>query len=53
MDFPKLDEWGTPKEKLPDCPRCGEDELGVIHPGYLLCYACGWELWKEERNGCF
>jgi hypothetical protein len=47
MNFPKLDDWGRPVEKLPDCPRCGEDELGVINPACLFCYACGWELWRE------
>ena len=44
MKFPELDENGTPKEKLPDCPRCEEDELGVIHPELLFCYNCGWRL---------
>ncbi len=47
MEFPELDEWGTPVEKLPNCPRCGEDELGVIHAGLVLCYACGWTLEEE------
>lgn len=35
-----LDEWGTPKSKLPDCPLCGEDELGVIHGRLVMCYLC-------------
>jgi ribosomal protein L37AE/L43A len=39
-----LDEFGTPKAKLPDCPKCDTDELGVIHADLVLCYACGWKL---------
>jgi len=39
-----LDEFGRPKKKLPDCPKCGEDELGVIHADLLLCYRCGWKI---------
>lgn len=48
MTFPDLDEHDTPKQKLPNCPRCGDDELGVIHPGYMMCYACGWEMYKDD-----
>lgn len=48
MEFPELDEWDTPKAKLPNCPRCGDDELGVIHRNYMMCYACGWELERKE-----
>lgn len=44
MKFPELDERGTPKDKLPNCPRCGKDELGAIHEELVLCYACGWTL---------
>jgi len=50
MDFPKLDHWGTPLEKLPDCPRCGADELGVIHVSLMICYACGWKMEKGEED---
>lgn len=39
-----LDEHDTPKQKLPNCPRCDEDELGVIHADLLLCYRCGWKI---------
>lgn len=39
-----LDEFGTPKTKLPNCPKCDEDELGVIHAGLALCYRCGWKI---------
>ena len=39
-----LDEWDRPKVKLPDCPKCDNDELGVIHANLVLCYFCGWRL---------
>lgn len=39
-----LDEWGRPKKNLPNCPQCGEDELGIVHPGWMTCYSCNWEL---------
>ncbi len=39
-----LDEFDRPKVKLPNCPRCDEDELGVIHADLLLCYRCGWKI---------
>jgi ribosomal protein L37AE/L43A len=45
--FPELDEYGTPKTKMPDCPRCGDDELGVIHECLILCYKCGWKLERK------
>ena len=44
--FPELDEWGTPTEKLPNCPRCGEDELGVINATRVMCYWCSWEYFR-------
>lgn len=43
--FPRLDDHGTPLHKLPNCPRCGQDELGVIHGSLVKCYACSLELW--------
>lgn len=39
-----LDEFDRPKVKLPDCPKCDEDELGVIHADLMLCYRCGWKI---------
>lgn len=44
--FPELDEYDRPIEKLPDCPSCEEDELGVINAGTVLCYFCGWKFNK-------
>ncbi len=39
-----LDEFDRPKIKLPNCPKCDEDELGVIHADLMLCYHCGWKI---------
>lgn len=44
VKLPETDEHGTPREKMPDCPRCGEDELGMLRPSYAFCYACGFEI---------
>jgi len=45
-----LDEWDRPKVKMPDCPKCGEDELGVIHANLILCYRCGWKLEASSKE---
>lgn len=41
MRLPSCDAWGVPTEKMPRCPHCREDELGMMRPGHALCYACG------------
>lgn len=51
MHFPELDTYGTPTSKLPNCPRCEEDELGVIHAKYLLCYVCGYDQHDDGSYG--
>ena len=48
--WPKCNEYETPLEKLPNCPRCGEDELGMITKDYIMCYVCGFEAWNK-RSG--
>jgi hypothetical protein len=46
IPLPAVDEWGTPVSKMPNCPHCGEDELGMMlgqhgdHDGFALCYRC-------------
>lgn len=45
-----LDEFDRPKTKLPDCPKCDEDELGVIHADLLLCYRCGWKIETKRKT---
>jgi len=46
-------DWDKRVERLIDIltdldeherPKCGEDELGVIHANLLLCYRCGWKI---------
>ena len=43
-----LDEFGTPKVKLPDCPKCQMDELSVMHADLVLC---GWRLESKIEMG--
>jgi hypothetical protein len=45
-----LDEFDRPKKKLPNCPKCEEDELGVVHAGWVMCYRCGWELRSRMKE---
>ena len=45
-----LDEYDTPKVKLPNCPKCGEDELGVMDADLCLCYRCGWKIVGKQAN---
>lgn len=40
LNLPAVNEWGTPVSKMPNCPHCGEDELGLIEPDRGLCYCC-------------
>lgn len=35
----KVNEYGTPRTKLPDCPQCDEDELSLIG-STLFCNRC-------------
>jgi len=40
----KLPEWDVekqrPKTKMPDCPYCKMDELGMVGPNSAICYNC-------------
>lgn len=38
--LPDCDRDGVPKQKMPNCPNCGEDELGMVNPGEAFCYRC-------------
>lgn len=40
IELPPVDEWGVPTEKMPYCPVCGEDEVGMFAAGRALCYRC-------------
>lgn len=44
FELPETDKYGTPLKKMPDCPRCGEDELGMIYPGFAVCYNCHFQV---------
>jgi len=50
MNLPDCDDYGTPKEKMPICPECGEDELVMIQPGEASCIACGLKV--IDRQCC-
>ena len=38
--LPQCDKWGVPVEKMPNCPNCLQDELGMLKDGIAFCYAC-------------
>lgn len=40
IPLPPADSWGTPTAKMPHCPQCGCDELGLIEPDRGVCYVC-------------
>lgn len=40
LPLPSVDEWGTPTSKMPNCPHCGDDELGMIFPDQAVCNRC-------------
>jgi len=48
IPLPGCDEWGTPLAKMPDCPRCEDDELGMLQPGFAVCYACQLEIIGDD-----
>ncbi len=42
MQWPKWDkENQRPATKMPNCPNCDEDELGMISEHKVICYFCG------------
>lgn len=46
----RFDEYGTPDRKLPDCPRCGEDELHICPFACRAhCLRCNWECMWTRR----
>lgn len=38
----RVDQHGTPNAKLPNCPRCDEDELYAAGDETYRCYLCNW-----------
>lgn len=39
-NFPDTNSYGVPVSKMPNCPNCGEDELGLLEKDRALCYRC-------------
>lgn len=39
-ELPDVDQWGTPLVKMPPCPNCREDELGMIERDRAVCNLC-------------
>ncbi len=50
--LPKWDEEARrPKSKMPDCPNCLEDELGMINKNRVICYCCNWSVMVDPSTG--
>lgn len=47
----KFPEWNEiemkPKFKMPNCPICGQDELGMINENLVICYNCDFKQTKQ------
>ncbi len=39
-NLPDVGEHATPLSKMPNCPNCGEDELGMLTADRATCYCC-------------
>jgi ribosomal protein L37AE/L43A len=37
-------------QKMPNCPCCKEDDLGVINSGVLMCYSCSSYFYLKEAK---
>lgn len=48
--LPIVDENGTPKTKMPNCPRCGEDELGMIQSDVAVCNWCDVTILRKQEE---
>jgi len=41
IDIPDWDkEKLRPMSKMPNCPICGQDELGMLSRNVIICYVC-------------
>jgi hypothetical protein len=53
MELPAWDkDCLRPATKMPDCPRCGEDELGMFSENWAICYACSLQIERKEIEPC-
>jgi hypothetical protein len=50
FNIPEWDEINQrPASKLPDCPNCCDDELGMINKDNIVCYNCGLSIYLPKR----
>lgn len=42
MELSNLNEKKVPLEKMPDCPKCGMDELIMVNHDQAACMFCTW-----------
>jgi hypothetical protein len=48
--FPEYDEVNMrPSAKMPDCPNCNQDELGMLTSEKVFCYFCS-STWLKENG---
>jgi len=38
--LPTVDHYAAPQEKMPDCPICRKDALGMVTDDEAFCYNC-------------
>lgn len=51
MTLPEVDEHGTPKDKMPYCPRCSDDELSMLGM-YAFCNRCNLKIYPIRKFEC-
>ncbi len=44
LKLPDCDIDGVPVSKMPNCPFCHEDELGMMESEHAICYNCSEEF---------
>lgn len=50
IELPAVDENGVPLTKMPDCPVCGDDELGMMNKNQAFCYRCCATVERREES---
>lgn len=52
--YANLPEWDEknlrPKTKMPLCPNCNEDELGMLSSTVAKCYNCNYLITKNDGH---
>jgi hypothetical protein len=50
IDLPEWDSENLrPKTKMPNCPTCGEDELGMLTENMAYCYCCHANILSKDK----